>query len=32
MLEKIRKFFRSEFVRSFAKGMNAAHTAQFKIL
>ena len=32
MLEKIRKFFNSDFIRAFAKGMNAAHAAQFTIL
>lgn len=32
LLEKIRKFLNSEFMRSFARGMNAAHAAQFTIL
>lgn len=27
LLEKIRKFLNSEFIRSFARGMNAAHAS-----
>ena len=29
MLEKIKKFLRSEFLRAFAEGMNQAHTNSF---
>lgn len=31
MLEKIRRFFNSYFVRSFAHGVNAAHIAMWTL-
>lgn len=31
MLEKIKRFFKSEFMRNFARGVNAAHVQSFII-
>lgn len=31
VMEKIRKFLNSEFLRSFARGMNAAHIAMWTL-
>ena len=31
LLEKIRKFLNSEFMRNFARGMNAAHASMWTL-